>query len=101
MGTVTNVGASGTVASEEVVQLYASWRNSPTAPGRQLVGFERVYVPAKQSVVVAFVLKPEQLALVVEAGTPDDLPTWMAVPVEVDFSVGGQQPDQTTSAPSN
>jgi beta-glucosidase len=95
---VTNMGA---VASEEVVQVYASWRDSPLAPQRQLVGFERVHVPVNQTVQVTFIVKPEQLALVTEAATPDDLPTWMAVPVEVDFAVGGQQPDQLNSAPSN
>ena len=33
--------------------------------------------------------------------TLDALPTWMAVPVEVEFTVGGQQPDQLVSAGSN
>jgi beta-glucosidase len=95
------VANTGTVASDEVVQVYASWKASPSAPQRQLVGFERVRIPEHKSVEVTFIVTPEQLALVKEAVTPDALPTWMAVPVEVEFAVGGQQPDQLVSLSSN
>jgi len=92
---------TGSVFSDEVVQAYAHWRNAPTAPQRQLVGFERVSLAPGSSAEVTLTVKPEQLALVQEAQTPDELPIWMAVPVDIDFTVGGQQPSQLVSAPSN
>jgi len=92
---------TGSVSSDEVVQAYAHWRNAPAAPQRQLVGFERVHLVAGSSTEVSLIVKPEQLALVQEAQTPDALPTWMTFPVDLEFTVGGQQPSQLVSAPSN
>jgi len=97
--TVTN---TGDVDSDEVVQVYAQWRDAPLpAPQQQLVGFERVHVKAGDSVQVSLVLAPEQLALVDENAGDDGVPVWMAQPVTVDLFVGGQQPSQAVAAPSN
>merc|ERR1712217_852267 len=75
---VTN---TGNVDSDEVVQAYVQWKNAPSAPQRTLVGFERVNVPAGESMNVSFVVQPYQLAVVEEANSVDELPTWMVVPV--------------------
>ena len=101
----------GKVASDEVVQVYASWHSSSsssdgtaslplTTPQAQLVGFERVHVEAGARISVALVVTPAQLALIAPSSSAG-LPTWVAAPVSVTLSVGGQQPGQDTSAPSN
>lgn len=102
---------TGKVASDEVVQVYASWHSSSsssdgtaslplTTPQAQLVGFERVHVEAGARISVALVVTPAQLALIAPSSSAG-LPTWVAAPVSVTLSVGGQQPGQDTSAPSN
>merc|ERR1740129_949434 len=57
---------TGSVSSDEVVQAYAHWRDAPSAPQRQLVGFERVHLAGGSSVLVSITIMPEQLALVQE-----------------------------------
>jgi beta-glucosidase len=95
--TVTN---GGSVASDEVVQAYASWEGAPlAAPSRTLVGFERIHLKAGASATVTLPLPPARRALVDDSGS--GLPVWTAVPARVSLSVGGQQPDQATAAPSN
>ena len=82
--TVTN---SGSVAGDEVVQLYLKFPNVPGAPLRALRGFERVHLAAGASQKVHFELKNRDLSMVTEAGEP--------VIAAGDYSifVGGGQPD--------
>ena len=71
--TVSNVGLVG---SDEVVQVYASWKldAGPGAAGivstpiRQLVGFERVFVPAGATVDVPVVIPAAQMAVLNATG---------------------------------
>ncbi len=82
--TVTN---SGSVAGDEVVQLYLKFPNVPGAPLRALRGFERAHLAAGASQKVHFELKNRDLSMVTEAGEP--------VIAAGDYSifVGGGQPD--------
>ena len=68
---VENLGAVG---SDEVVQVYASWqlpdRQAVLAtPRRQLVGFQRVYVPAGATKIVSIVIPPGAQAVLNASGT--------------------------------
>lgn len=95
------VANTGAVDSDEVVQVYASWEGSKLAsPARQLVGFDRVHVRAGQSTTVKITVAPEQMALIDDSDTTA-LPVWTVAPATVHLSVGGQQPNQATTAPSN
>jgi len=79
---VTNT--SGTTA-DEVVQLYVHQRHgTSTRPLRELKGFQRVSVPAGQSVSVEFELGPAQLRYWSAATR-----TWVQDPTELDVWVGG------------
>jgi beta-glucosidase len=65
---------TGKVDSDEVVQVYASWkltgdRDGLSAPSRQLVGFERVFVKAGATAVVSIVLSPAQMAVLNSTGS--------------------------------
>lgn len=81
---VSNVGGHD---SDEVVQVYASWQLGHGAgagvvstPTRQLVGFERVFVPAGTTVELSIVIGAAQLAVLNSTGgfvpkpTPKGLP---------------------------
>ncbi|OCT92076.1 probable beta-D-xylosidase 5 [Xenopus laevis] len=84
----------GSRAGEEVVQVYMSWSDaSVPVPGWQLVGTERVTVPATDSVKVSFSVLPKQRAVWTDL--------WMLEPGGFHIYVGGQQPFQDTQAPSN
>ncbi len=82
--TVTNTGS---VAGDEVAQLYLKFPSVPGAPNRALRGFQRVHLAAGASQKVHFDLKPRDLSMVTEAGEP--------VIAEGDYtvSVGGGQPE--------
>jgi beta-glucosidase len=71
--------------ADEVVQLYVHQRHgTSTRPLRELKGFERVTVPAGQSVSVEFELGPAQLRYWSAATR-----TWVQDPTELDVWVGG------------
>ena len=79
---VTNTSAT---TADEVVQLYVHQRHGTSSrPVRELKGFERVTVPAGQSVSVEFELGPAQLRYW-SAVTR----TWVQDPTELDVWVGG------------
>ena len=68
---VTNAGATD---SDEVVQVYASWRLASavgvvSTPVRQLVGFERVFVPAGTTAEVTVVIAAAQMAVLNATGS--------------------------------
>jgi beta-glucosidase len=78
---------TGKVAGEEVVQLYVKdIQASYPVPTLHLEGFKRVFLKPKESRVVSFTLKPEQLVVYDDAGKP------FVEPGEFEISVGGGQP---------
>jgi beta-glucosidase len=86
--TVTN---SGSVAGDEVVELYLSFPSVSGAPLRALRGFKRVHLEAGASEKVQFALKNRDLSVVTEAGDP------MIAEGPYTITIGGGQPD--TGAP--
>ena len=87
--TVTNTGK---VAGDEVAQLYLSFPDEKGAPIRALRAFERVHLEPGASTRVHFQLKPRDLSMVNEAGSP------MIAEGDYTVSIGGGQPG--TGAPS-
>ncbi len=88
-GTVTvsvDVTNTGTVAGEEVVQLYLTHPGIAGAPLRSLKGFQRVQLARGQKRTVSFKLGDRNLSIVDEAGAH------RIVPGKVDVWVGGGQP---------
>ena len=83
------VANTGTVAGEEVVQLYVSALGQEAVPKRSLEGFRRIRLEPEERQVVAFTLAPRQLALVNADGRRVLAPGTFAV------SVGGKQPGFT------
>jgi beta-glucosidase len=86
--TVTN---SGTVAGDEVVELYLQFPNVAGAPIRALRGFQRVHLEAGASQKVDFTLERRDLSMVTEAGDP------IIAEGPYTITIGGGQPD--TGAP--
>lgn len=81
---VVNVGE---VAGDEVVQLYVSdVEASVPVPVRQLCGFRRVHLPAGESLIAIFDIKPEHLSLI------DDRGRRVIEPGAFQIAVGGRQP---------
>jgi beta-glucosidase len=86
--TVTNTGS---VAGDEVAQLYLSFPSVPGAPHKALRGFARVHLEPGASQIVSFDLKPRDMSMVTEAGEP------IVADGAYTVSVGGGQPN--TGAP--
>lgn len=80
---VTNTGS---MASDEVVQLYLTHPGVAGAPLRALEGFQRVHLDAGQSKTVSFTLRNRQLSTVDPEGTR------RITPGKVEVWVGGGQP---------
>jgi beta-glucosidase len=87
--TVTN---TGTVAGDEVAQLYLNFPSVPGAPLKALRGFERVHLEPGASQKLQFTLQPRDLSMVTEAGQP------VVAEGAYSVSVGGGQPN--TGAPA-
>ena len=87
--TVTNTGS---VAGDEVVQLYLKFPDVKGAPRVALRGFERLHLDAGASQKVHFDLKPRDLGMVTEEGNP------IIAQGDYTISIGGGQPD--TEAPA-
>jgi beta-glucosidase len=84
--TLTN---AGTLASEEIVQVYISdLQASLSIPLQSLVAFRRVHLQAGESQTVSFELTPESLMLVDEAGE------LVLEPGKFKISVGGCSPSK-------
>jgi beta-glucosidase len=78
---------AGSVASDEVVQLYVSAVDGgATAPVRSLAGFQRIHLQAGERRPVSFTLAPRALSLVDDAGQR------FVAPGTYEISVGGKQP---------
>ena len=78
---------TGTLAGEEVVQLYVSHPDARVAvPSRSLQGFQRIFLNAGESKQVEFVLTPKQLSVI------DGLAQRCIVSGKISISVGGRQP---------
>jgi beta-glucosidase len=90
-----SVKNTGSVAGDEVAELYLSFPNQPGGPLRALRAFQRVHLDAGRSQNVRFELKPRDLSMVSEAGEP--------IIVEGDYtvSVGGGQPGTSAQVLSN
>jgi len=86
--TVTNTGK---VAGDEVVQLYLEFPKVAGAPLKALRGVERVHLDPGASQTVHFDLKPRDLGMVSELGTP------MIAQGKYTVTIGGGQPG--TGAP--
>ena len=80
---VTN---TGTMAGDEVVQLYLTHRGVAGAPLRALTGFQRVHLERGETKAVSFQLRERDLSVVDEAGKR------RIVPGKVDVWTGGGQP---------
>ncbi|WAR07415.1 BXL2-like protein [Mya arenaria] len=92
-GQVMNTGA---VDSDEVVQLYISWRSTnQTMPRLQLAGFSRIHIRTGESQEFKFTVNARQLAV-----WTDDK-GFVVEPGVIDVYVGGQQPNQRRTVPSN
>ncbi|XP_052812007.1 uncharacterized protein LOC128239425 [Mya arenaria] len=92
-GQVMNTGA---VDSDEVVQLYISWRSTnQTMPRLQLAGFSRIHIRTGESQEFKFTVTARQLAV-----WTDDK-GFVVEPGVIDVYVGGQQPNQRRTVPSN
>jgi beta-glucosidase len=86
--TVTN---TGTLAGDEVAQLYLSFPDVKGAPIRALRGFRRIHLEPGASQQVRFELKERDLGMVTEAGDPIIAGGTYAV------SIGGGQPNSGAS----
>jgi beta-glucosidase len=82
--TITN---TGTLAGDEVVQLYLKFPPVKGAPRVALRGFERVHLEPGASRQVHFELKSRDLGMVTEAGSP------LVSAGDYQVSIGGGQPN--------
>ena len=113
VGSARLAGQARAVAASEVVQVYLSWDDAPVpTPAIQLVGFDKVSVPADGEVEVGITLLPRHFAVLAGAATdrslfldPEDgntthptAPTWEVAPGQFTLWVGGQQPALNTGA---
>ncbi|KAK7108018.1 hypothetical protein V1264_015821 [Littorina saxatilis] len=86
---------SGKVTCDEVVQVYIRWNDqSLPAPTLQLAWFDRVTVTGGTSQKIQFTVTRQSMAVWLVQG-------WTISPGSVTVYVGGQQPGQITSVPSN
>ncbi|KAM9320137.1 uncharacterized protein PAF06_004614 [Gastrophryne carolinensis] len=89
-----NVKNTGLKIGDEVVQVYMSWSSaSVPVPQWQLVGIQRVTIPAGKSVTVMMAVLPRQRAVWTDH--------WVLEPGQFVLHAGGQQPFQETKMPSN
>ncbi len=89
--TITN---TGTLAGDEVVQLYLKFPPVKGAPRVALRGFERVHLEPGASRQVHFELKSRDLGMVTEAGAP------LVAAGDYQVSIGGGQPNTTAEVVS-
>lgn len=80
---------TGSVAGDEVVELYLTQPKDFENPIHKLAGFTRVHLAPGQSTRVAFTLDPRTL------GQVDDKGARVVLPGVYEVSLGGGQPDET------
>ena len=85
---------TGSVAGDEVVELYLTQPRDFESPIHMLAGFTRVHLAAGQSTHVAFTLDPRTLGQVDEKGER------VVLPGVYEVSLGGGQPDEMLRAQS-
>ncbi|XP_070543010.1 uncharacterized protein [Ptychodera flava] len=89
-----NIQNTGSVAGDEVSQLYLSWNDATIeVPKWQLVAFNRTEIQSSKSIIVSFTISPRAMALYTDS--------WVIEPGTYTVYVGGQQPNQATKATSN
>jgi beta-glucosidase len=86
-----NVKNTGSVAGDEVVQLYLTHEGMNGAPLRSLAGFARVHLDRGEKRAVKFVLRNRDLSIVDESGKH------RIVPGKVEAWIGGGQPVATST----
>src|SRR5208282_4807680 len=86
-----NVKNTGSVAGDEVVQLYLMHPGVKGAPLRALKGFQRIHFERGEERIVKFVLRDRDLSIVDESGRR------RIVPGKVEVWIGGGQPVATSS----
>ena len=88
-----DVSNSGSMAGDEVVQLYLTHPGVPGAPLRALKGFQRIHLDRGAKKTVSFVLHDRDLSIVDEAGKH------RIVPGKVEVWIGGGQPAARSGLP--
>ena len=83
---------TGTVAGDEVVELYLTQPKAYETPGRVLAGFKRIHVDAGESAHVSLTIDPRSLGQVDAKGNR------VILPGEYTVSLAGAQPQDTASA---
>ncbi|GAB6026963.1 hypothetical protein CHUAL_013633 [Chamberlinius hualienensis] len=87
---------TGTIDGDEVVQVYIEWLDATEPmPILQLVSFDRVSIPAGSTYVFETIIPPKRMAVYEEANG------FRVQPGRINVYVGGQQPNQQTSANGN
>ncbi|MGP8252881.1 MAG: glycoside hydrolase family 3 C-terminal domain-containing protein [Terracidiphilus sp.] len=86
------VSNTGSLAGDEVAELYLNFPKVAGAPRIALRGFNRVHLESGASTQVKFTLKPRDLSMVTELGQP------IVAGGAYTVSIGGGQPD--TGAPT-
>ncbi len=95
-GSVTisvDVANTGSMAGDEVAQLYVTHAGVPGAPIRALQGMRRIHLARGEKKTVSFTLKDRALSVVDEAGKR------RIVPGDVNVWIGGGQPVARTGLP--
>jgi beta-glucosidase len=80
---------TGSLAGDEVAQLYLSFPNVAGAPIRALRSFQRIHLELGQSKRLQFQLTPRDISMVTDAGEP------IVAEGKYSVSVGGGQPNTT------
>jgi beta-glucosidase len=96
-GTVTisvDVSNTGSMAGDEVVQLYLTHAAVSGAPIRALQGIQRVHLQRGAKTIVSFTLKDRALSIVDEVGVR------RIVPGALDVWIGGGQPATPSGLPT-
>ena len=89
--TVTNTGK---LAGDEAVQVYLKFPTVKGAPLKALRGLQKIHLEPGASQKVHFELKPRDLGMVTEDGSP------IIAPGDYTVSIGGGQPDTTATTVS-
>ena len=86
-----NVKNTGSVAGDEVVEVYLSQPKGFETPMRKLAGFQRIHLNPGRSAPVRITIDPRSLSQVDEQGNR------VILPGEYTVSLGGAQPDDSSS----
>ncbi len=86
-----DVANTGSIAGDEVVQLYLTHVGLAGAPLRSLAGFQRVHLNPGQKMTVVFLLKQRDMSVVDASGHR------RIVPGKVEVWIGGGQPVATSN----